>query len=102
MKKVLLTLTVAAGLAMTSCGGSDMCSCFETQLEMSKELKAAGDDQEKKDAVKEKYKADEEACKELGKTMQEEMKDMSKEDQEKKFKEMQEDCPAMKEVMGGH
>jgi hypothetical protein len=102
MKKVLLTLTVAAGLAMTSCGGTDMCSCFETQMEMSKELEAAGDDEAKQKEVEDKYKADKDACKKLGETMKEEMKDMSNEDAEKKFKEMQDDCPAMKEAMGGH
>jgi hypothetical protein len=102
MKKVLLTLTVAAGLAMTSCGGLDMCSCFEKQTEMSKELEAAGDDEAKQKEVEEKYKADEEACKKIGDALKEEMKDMTPEDAEKKGKEMMESCPAMKEAMGGH
>ena len=102
MKKVLLTLTVAAGLAMTSCGGMDMCSCFEKGMEMSKEMEAAGDDEAKQKEVKEKYKADEEACEKLRETMEKEMKDMTPEEAKKKGEEMMESCPAMKEALGGH
>ncbi|MCB9189848.1 MAG: hypothetical protein H6599_11285 [Flavobacteriales bacterium] len=100
MKKVLLSLGVVAAMAMTSCGGHDMCSCAETRLEAMKEMEAAGDDEAKLKEIEEKYKADEEACKKLGDEMKEEMKDLSDEDKMKKMEEMMDECPAFKELMG--
>ena len=102
MKKVLLTLTVAAGLAMTSCGGLDMCSCFEKGMAIEKEMEAAGDDEAKVKEIEAKYKADEEACKAISEKMQAEMKDLTPEETKAKGEEFMESCPAMKEAMGGH
>ena len=79
----------------------DMCSCFDKQREMNDALEAAGSDENLLKEIEEKYKADREACEQLGEKMQEEMKDLSEQEVMAKFMQMSEDCPAMKEAMGG-
>lgn len=95
MKKVLLSLGVVAALAMTSCGGVDACSCMEMGMNFQKELKEAGGDEEKMKAIDEKYKGDMEACEELGKANEK----LSEEEKEAMIKDLEENCPAFKEMM---
>ena len=95
MKKVLLSLAVVAALGMTSCGGTDACSCMEMGMNFQKELKEAGGDEEKMKAIEEKYKGDMDACEELGKTNEK----LSEEEQEAMKKDLEENCPAYKEMM---
>ena len=117
MKKgiVLKSLIVGTALLLTNCGDKnetakeevpvkkemDMCSCFEKQQEMNAELEAAGNDEKMLEAIESKFKEDREACEKLGEKMQEEMKDLSEEEIMSKFLQMSEDCPAMKNALGG-
>jgi hypothetical protein len=95
MKKVLLTLTVAAGLAMTSCGGADMCSCTTDMMELGKKMEADGENED----LKKEFEAKAKECEEIGKAMQE---GKTEEEIEAMGKEFMESCPAIKEAMGGH
>ena len=97
MKKVLLTLTVAAGLAMTSCGGADMCSCTTDMMELGKSMEGADD--AKKEEIAKEMEAKSKECEEIAKGMEEGKSD---EEIETMKKEFMESCPAVKEAMGGH
>jgi hypothetical protein len=84
MKKVLLSVAVAATFVFASCGGPSICDCVKAFENMEKEVEEAGEDEAKIKAVEEKYKSQEEACKKLG----EEMEKASEEEQKKMMEEM--------------
>jgi len=91
MKKVLLTLTVAAGLAMTSCGGSDMCGCATDMMELGKKFQ---EDPENEDLKKE-FEAKAKECEEIGKSLEE---GKTEEEIEALKKEFMESCEAVKNM----
>jgi hypothetical protein len=95
MKKVLLSLAVVAALGMTSCGGVDACSCMEMGMKVSKEIDEAGGDKDKMEAVKKKYEGDMKACEELGKANEK----LSEDEQKAMQKDLEDNCPAYKEMM---
>ena len=95
---IIATFSVAL---LASCGGADMCSCTQTQLDMMKEMKDAKGDEAKLKDIEESYKADKEACDKMGDEMMKEMEGMSDEEQEAKGKEIKEEmesCDAYKEM----
>ncbi len=95
MKKVLLTLTVAAGLAMTSCGGADMCSCATDMIELGKKMEADAENED----LKKEFKAKAEECEAIGKSLEE---GKTEEEIDALKKEFMESCDAVKEMKAGH
>ncbi|MCB0478078.1 MAG: hypothetical protein KDC84_07940 [Crocinitomicaceae bacterium] len=81
MKKVLLS-AVAASFLLASCG-PDICDCVEGRKEMREKLKEAGDDESKRDAIKEEYKDLKEKCKKLVEDASDEEKEKMKEEAKK-------------------
>ena len=65
MKKIILSFA-ALSLVLASCGGSDICNCADSMLEMSKEMKEVKDDFTKIEAIQKKYEADFKKCEKLG------------------------------------
>ncbi len=102
MKLRNLFIAAFAVVFLASCGGgSDFCGCAETSLEMMKEMKEAGDDEAKQNEVKEKYKADVEACEKMAEDMQKEMEGLSDDEKKAKEEEMKkemEGCDAYQEM----
>lgn len=92
-------MVAVATIAMTSCGGNEMCECFEMGMEMTEKMKEAGGDADKMTAIQEEYKAQSDACDKAGDALDKSMKDMTDEDKEAKEKEMMDSCPAMKKAM---
>ncbi len=90
MKKLILPVAAFSMLFLTSCGGTSVCGCMDSYLEMSKEMKAANGDETKMKEIQEKYKDEEEACKKLdeGKTSEE----------KEKMQEEAKKCDAYKEL----
>ena len=91
----ILTKTLMAvaltGFLMTSCGSkSEVCECADTILAMAKEAKEAGDDSDKKKAIREKYEAKMEKCEKMG--------EGKSEDEKKKMEEELKKCPSYMEV----
>ncbi len=94
LKNVFVAAFSVALLA--SCGGSEMCDCADTMLEMAKEAKEAGGDQAKMEKIQESYKADMEACEKL---MEEKEKEAGDDEaKQKALKEEMEACDAYKEM----
>jgi len=89
MKKIILSFAVLS-VMLASCGGSDICNCADTMLEMSKEAKAAKGDMTKIKEIQDKYKDDFKKCEELDKG--------KSEDEKKKMKEELEKCDSYKEL----
>jgi hypothetical protein len=99
MKKIFVSTTLLAVLALASCGKSEVCNCASVGLEMMKEARDAKMDPSKMSGIETKYKADLEKCQKLGegKTV-EQQKAMEKELKEcADFKEMEK---VSKEMMG--
>jgi hypothetical protein len=99
MKKVLLSMVAVATIAMTSCGGNELCECFEMGQTMSEEMKAADGDADKIKAITDKYKTQQEACEKAGEAQEKSMKDMDEKAQEAAMKEFEDSCPAYKKMM---
>ena len=91
MKKVILLVAVIA-TTFVSCGGDDktkdgeekkaltVCDCVNGFEDMQKEMEAAGEDEEKKKDIEEKYGKIEEECEKMGKDKsEEEMKKLMEE-----------------------
>ena len=79
MKKIILSFA-ALSLVLASCGGSDVCNCADTWLEMSKESIKAKGDFTKIEAIQKKYEADNKKCAKLGEgKSEEEIKKMEEE-----------------------
>lgn len=93
MKKVLVSLTVVAALAMTSCGGGDMCACITDMQELGKKMNEAEGDA--KEEIAKEFEAKAKECEELGKSMQE---GKSEEELEAMGKELAESCDALKDM----
>lgn len=91
-------MVAVATIAMTSCGGNELCECFEMGQEIRKEMKAAGGDADKEKAIEDKYKDQKETCEAAKKAMRESMKDATTEEKKAKQEEMIESCPAMKKA----
>ena len=89
MKKIILSF-VALSLVLASCGGSDVCNCADTMLEMSKEMKEVKDDFTKIEAIQKKYEADFKKCEKLG--------EGKSEDEKKKMEEELKACDYYKEM----
>jgi len=93
MKKVLLSLGVVAALAMTSCGGSDLCGCTTDMMEIGKKMEDASDD-EKEELMKE-FEAKSKECEEIKDKMTE---GKSEEEIEEMKKDFMENCDAVKDM----
>ncbi|MEN9301586.1 MAG: hypothetical protein RL264_15 [Bacteroidota bacterium] len=89
MKKVILSFSAAA-LLLASCGGSEVCNCADTMLEMSKEMKAAKGDFSQYEKIGKKYEADMKKCEKLG--------EGKSEDEKKKMEEELKACDSYKEM----
>lgn len=89
MKKIILSFA-ALSLVLASCGGSDVCNCADTMLEMSKEMKEVKGDFTKIEAIQKKYEADFKKCEKLGEGKSEEEK--------KKMQEEFKACDSYKEM----
>ena len=72
MKKNILSIT-ALLLVFASCSRSEACSCSDSMLEMSKEMKQIKGDYTKIEAIQKKYEADFKKCEKLseGKSVEE-------------------------------
>jgi hypothetical protein len=66
MKKLTYLLAFTMFMGLSSCGGSEICNCADTWLEVSKEMKAAGTDAGKFKAIQDKHKEDLAKCEKLG------------------------------------
>jgi hypothetical protein len=95
--KNLFIATFSVAL-LASCGGSEMCDCAETQLEIYKAVKDAKGDEGKMKEIEETYKDDMEACAKVAEEYAKELEGMSEEEQEAKEKEEMENCDAMQEM----
>ncbi len=89
MKKIILSFA-ALSLVLASCGGSDVCNCADTMLEMSKEMKEVKGDFTKIEAIQKKYEADFKKCEKLG--------EGKSEDEKKKMEEELKACDSYKEM----
>lgn len=91
MKKLTYLLALTIFIGLSSCGGSEICNCADTYLEVTKEYKEAGTDSNKFNAIEEKYKEDLATCEKLsvGKTPEELMKMQETLKECESFKEMQ-------------
>ena len=89
MKKIILSFA-ALSLVLASCGGSDVCNCADTMLEMSKEMKAVKGDFTKIESIQKKYEADFKKCEKLG--------EGKSEDEKKKMEEQLKACDSYKEM----
>jgi hypothetical protein len=90
MKKLILSTTAIVALVLASCGKSEVCGCADTGLAMMKEVKEAGMDLSKMQAIQDKYKADIEKCEKLGEGKSDEEK--------KKMEEEMKACDSFKEM----
>jgi hypothetical protein len=92
MEKMVKTMIAFAfvGFLMTSCGGSEICQCAQAELDYTKEVMAAKDDEKKIEEIQKKYEGKMEKCQELD-------NGKSKEEEEKMEKEYKE-CSAYKEL----
>ena len=89
MKKNILSIS-ALLIVLASCGRSEVCSCSDLMLEMSKEIRQVKGDYTKTEAIFKKYEADLKKCTKL---------EEGKSDEEKK--KMQEEfkaCDSYKEL----
>jgi len=89
MKKIILSFA-ALSLVLASCGGSDVCNCADTMLEMSKEMKDVKGDFTKMEAIQKKYEADFKKCEKLG--------EGKSEDEKKKMEDELKACDSYKEM----
>lgn len=89
MKKIILSFA-ALSLVLASCGGSDICNCADTMLEMSKEMKEVKGDFTKIEAIQKKYEADFKKCEKLG--------EGKSEDEKKKMETELKACDSYKEM----
>lgn len=90
MKKLTYLLAFTMFMGLSSCGGSEICNCADTWLEVSNEMKAAGTDAGKFKAIQDKHKADLAKCEKLG---------VGKTPEElKKMETTLKECPAFKEM----
>ncbi|MBU3661017.1 MAG: hypothetical protein FGM14_14170 [Flavobacteriales bacterium] len=89
MKKIILSFA-ALSLVLASCGGSDVCNCADTMLEMSKEMKEVKGDFTKIEAIQKKYEADFKKCEKLG--------EGKSEDEKKKMETELKACDSYKEM----
>ena len=89
MKKIILSFA-ALSLVLASCGGSDVCNCADTMLEMSKEMKEVKGDFTKIEAIQKKYEEDFKKCEKLG--------EGKSEDEKKKMEEELKACDSYKEM----
>ena len=89
MKKIILSFA-ALSLVLASCGGSDVCKCADTMLEMSKEMKEVKGDFTKIEAIQKKYEADFKKCEKLG--------EGKSEDEKKKMETELKACDSYKEM----
>lgn len=97
---IIATFSVAL---LASCGGTDVCSCLDTSLEMGKEMEKANGDEAKIKEITESYQSDMDACKKMGEDMEKEMEGKTDEEKKAKRDEMMkemEECPAYKEMTG--
>jgi hypothetical protein len=89
MKKIILSFA-ALSMVLASCGGSDVCNCADTMLDMSKEMKEVKGDFTKIEAIQKKYEADFKKCEKLG--------EGKSEDEKKKMEEELKACDSYKEM----
>ena len=73
MKKNILSIS-ALLIVLASCGRSEVCSCSDSMLEMSKEMRQVKGDYTKIEAIQKKYEADFKKCEKLGEGKSEEEK----------------------------
>lgn len=67
MKKVLMTVAIAATLGFVSCGGgADVCGCMKMGEDMAKEMTDAAGDADKIKEIQESYKDQTEECAKMG------------------------------------
>lgn len=102
LKRTIFLGVAAATLSLTSCksGGeyAELCDCIQVQLDMMDDYEAAGYDQDKLEAIEEKYKSDAERCEAVGKDFQKSMEGLSEEEAQEKEKAIADECPAFKKL----
>ena len=89
MKKNILSIS-ALLIVLASCGRSAVCSCSDSMLEMSKEMRQVKGDYTKIEAIQKKYEADLKKCEKLGEGKSDEEK--------KKIQEELKSCDSYKEI----
>lgn len=89
MKKIILSFA-ALSFVLASCGGSDICNCADTMLEMTKEMKDVKGDFTKIEAIQKKYETDFKSC--------EKLEDGKSEAEKKKMEEDLKNCDSYKEM----
>jgi predicted nuclease with TOPRIM domain len=91
MKKVLLSLGVVAAMAMTSCGGGDMCACATDMKAIGEKLEGASE--EEQEEIMKELEAKSKECEEIAKSLEE---GKSEEELEAMHKDLVENCEALK------
>lgn len=87
-------MVAVATIAMTSCGGNELCECREMAIEMTEKMAEAGGDADKMKAIGEEYESQVESCAKAEKAHSESLKDLKGEELEAKMKEFADACPA--------
>ena len=90
MKKLTYSLALTMFIVLSSCGGSEICNCADTWLEVTKEMKAAGTDTDKLKSIQGKHKEDLAKFEKLGKG--------KTPGELKKMEDILKECPAFKEM----
>ena len=75
MNKLKTGLSLFLLIALSSCGGMDMCSCAEEGMKVMDEMKEANGDNEKIKEIVERNSANREICKGIAEEFEKTMKD---------------------------
>ena len=89
MKKNILSIS-ALLIVLASCGRSAVCSCSDSMLEMSKEMRQVKGDYTKIEAIQKKYEADLKKCTKL--------EEGKSDEEKKKMLEELKTCDSFKEM----
>lgn len=89
MKKNILSIS-ALLIVLASCGRSAVCSCSDSMLEMSKEMKQIKGDYTKIEAIQKKYEVDLKKCTKL--------EEGKSDEEKKKMLEELKTCDSFKEM----
>lgn len=93
LKKEIIVLFGALALVLTSCGGTDVCDCLNMSFDMMDEASELEmGDTEGREALQEKYKADQEACEPIIEEYEKEMEGKTDEEKMQAQEDLFEKC----------
>lgn len=92
-KKKIVVLFGALALVLTSCGGTDVCDCLNMSFDMMDEaMELEMDDTEGREALDEKYKAEQEACEPIIEEYEKKMEGKTDEEKKQEQEDLFEKC----------